>query len=634
MIIKEQPLDMAVNRFFDESDRKGLERREGQVEMAQEITQAIMDNDSLIVEAEVGIGKSIAYLVPMVIQFFRERKQMIIATSTIALQEQLEQDINTVLDMIGVRTNVEVAKGMKNYLCLRRLSKFVKNNAGFEGLFEKAKEDLQNKSDITVSERDWNSICIDSFGDRCENCTFRSMCEYRKMRDRLRINDEIVICNQNMLVSHLIKSNENKGIFKHDLSTIVVDEAHNLESKFRDAFTTSFSQHEICTEIIKVARNRKHELSQVIIELIQMLDTLFKYLDHDICQQQKEAKDDIKAFYFRPNREIKLLIMEIRKNMAEIEARTDRKLRSLELFRDSAKSDHLVWLTTENGVRINVSKKDICKDIGRLLFAKGRRTILTSATISSGSEGTTKDKYRYFMNSLGCPENIRVSEPKKSPFDYKNHSMIYISNKLPCPRKYNREKYREAAIPEIVKLLRITNGKTLILFTAKDDMNYVCSELSRMRLPYKIMIQSNESSQEKRIRNFQNDTDSVILGTGAYWEGINVEGESLSQVIIFKLPFPVPEPIMEYNMSKAECPLMEVAVPEMIIKLKQGAGRLIRSISDKGIVSILDPRASKIMKTAYRETILSALPEKNISEDIRRIRRGWKNMKEDDRNDR
>ena len=154
-----------------------------------------------------------------------------------------------------------------------------------------------------------------------------------------------------------------------------------------------------------------------------------------------------------------------------------------------------------------------------------------------------------------------------------------------------------------------------------------------MGLPYKIMIQSNDSSQEQRLENFRNNTDSVILGTGTYWEGINVEGESLSQVIIFKLPFPVPEPIMEYKMSKAECPLIEVAVPEMIIKLKQGAGRLIRSADDRGIVSILDPRASSRLKTAYKEDVLSSLPEKNITENITELKRLWKAIMEEDKND-
>lgn len=144
-------------------------------------------------------------------------------------------------------------------------------------------------------------------------------------------------------------------------------------------------------------------------------------------------------------------------------------------------------------------------------------------------------------------DNVCVSEPKKSPFDFDKHTMLYVSNKLPCPNKHNRNKYRNEAISEIVKLLEVTHGKTLILFTAKDDRDYVFKKLSNMGLPYKIMVQSSDSSQEHRLERFQNNVNSVILGTGAYLEGINIKGESLSQVIIFKLPFPVPDPITEYT---------------------------------------------------------------------------------------
>ena len=156
------------------------------------------------------------------------------------------------------------------------------------------------------------------------------------------------------------------------------------------------------------------------------------------------------------------------------------------------------------------------------------------------------------MDSLGCSDDISISEPKKSPYNYDEHSMMYVSNKLPCPKRYNRNRYRQEAVAEIVRLLKITHGKTLILFTAKDDRDYVFGQLTSAGLPYKIMIQSSDSSQEQRLENLRKNVDSVILGTGTYWEGINVEGESLSQVIIFKLPFPVPEPIMEYTLRILE----------------------------------------------------------------------------------
>ncbi len=153
-------------------------------------------------------------------------------------------------------------------------------------------------------------------------------------------------------------------------------------------------------------------------------------------------------------------------------------------------------------------------------------------------------------------------------------------------------------------------------------MDYVYRRLSNMHLPYKILIQGKGSSQAHRLEKFKSDISSVILGTGTYWEGINVEGESLSQVIIYKLPFPVPDPIIDYKMSIVKDKIKEVAIPEMIIKLKQGAGRLIRCSDDKGIVSILDPRASNM----YRMNILNALSEKNSVETIDELAEFWKRI--------
>lgn len=633
MKIKELSLLSAVNRFYKDDMKNGLQRRDGQIEMSGEITQAIMDNKSLAVEAEVGIGKSIAYLVPLVLQFFRERKQMVIATSTITLQEQLERDIIKVLEVLGVRADVEIAKGMKNYICLKRFQNFVREHSDYIRTYDRAKYGLQTRTDVYVSEDVWNKICITSCGEKCSDCQFRKICEYSLMRERIRNNDEIVICNQNMLVTHLINEESGKGIFKPDFSTVVIDEAHNLESKFRDAFTTSYSQNEISNEILKATTNRKDVLSSLIVELIQMVDSLFKYLKFDVNQQQSEAEEDMNTYYYRPIREIRKLVLRIRSGLLEIEMRTNRRIKCLQMFRNLENKNFLVWLSTEKGVRINVCKNNIRKEIGRLLFTSTRRTILTSGTITSQNSGTLKERYQYFMDSLGCPDNVCVSEPKKSPFDFDKHTMLYVSNKLPCPNKHNRNKYRNEAISEIVKLLEVTHGKTLILFTAKDDRDYVFKKLSNMGLPYKIMVQSSDSSQEHRLERFQNNVNSVILGTGAYWEGINIKGESLSQVIIFKLPFPVPDPITEYKMSSKECPLLEVAVPEMIIKLKQGAGRLIRSSEDKGIVSILDPRVSSRLKTAYREDTLASLPEKNTTEDISELKEFWDSIKGDGKND-
>ena len=262
------------------------------------------------------------------------------------------------------------------------------------------------------------------------------------------------------------------------------------------------------------------------------------------------------------------------------------------------------------------------------MFVNSRRTILTSATLSAGNTANANEQYGFFLNSIGNPHGIMIAQPKESPFDYVHNTMLYISDKLPYPNKNNRRVYQDTAISEIVELLKITYGKALILFTSKEDMNAVFKKLSNMGMPFKIMIQSSDSSQEHRINSFKTDINSVMLGTGVYWEGINIVGESLSQIIIYKLPFAAPDPIIEYKMSKSANPLMDVIVPEMIIKLRQGVGRLIRCHNDKGIISILDPRLSSKSNRKYKTQVLDSLPQKSHTENLDTLSDFWRQINE------
>ncbi|MDE5563538.1 MAG: ATP-dependent DNA helicase, partial [Oscillospiraceae bacterium] len=333
---------------------------------------------------------------------------------------------------------------------------------------------------------------------------------------------------------------------------------------------------------------------------------------------------DMQAFYFEPTAAVRRLLEAIKHHLSLIE--TEYELSEIyyfirELYYNSGNS--LVWLENSPDVRICISKKDIRWDIAELLYQAGKSTILTSATISSKQDGTPQERCSYFLDSIGYPEIGMVSESKQSPYDYDHNTMLYCSALMPFPKHERREEYLKASIPEIVKLLNITNGKALILFTSKTDMEYVYKKLSNMHLSYRILMQSRTSSQEYQLNKFRNDVNSVLLGTGTYWEGINVEGESLSHVIIYTLPFPVPDPIIDYKMSLTEYPINDVAVPEMITKLRQGAGRLIRSANDKGIVSILDPRVSSNSRASYAKRTLRALPMKNRTENMAELQEFW-----------
>ncbi len=168
--------------------------------------------------------------------------------------------------------------------------------------------------------------------------------------------------------------------------------------------------------------------------------------------------------------------------------------------------------------------------LSQMLFGKYICTVLTSATLTSGSIGEPVEKYRYFLDALGFPfDKGLISEPKRSPCDYDRNTILYISPNMPYPKHElaERKKYANSAIEEIVKLLAVTKGKALILFTARHDMEYVFGKLSNIGLPYKMMIQSENSSQKRRLNKFKTDTDSVILGTGTYWEGVPCRPEVL-----------------------------------------------------------------------------------------------------------
>ena len=610
-------LQSRTRKAFESIAESGFDRRDGQLEMADEICTALMQKKPLAVEAEVGIGKSFAYLIPALLHFSGERRQIVIATSTIALQEQLCRDIEAVQKLLGTEVPVVLAKGMRNYACRKRIhDKLAKKpeSAYLHRLWTDTDHGRQEKTAIqhAVSEEQWEQVCVSHYGcEDCNNCRYQNSCQYQLMRLNIRHGRQIVICNQNMLVAHLLNLGKS-ALFSPACNTFIIDEAHHIEPLFREAFTESYTQSELISAIRRCIKTPYLAEKQALAEeAICGIKELFSELLGQMKSQKKASDEDIVAFRFEKTAAASAAIMKARRAMRKLEESGIVSIHGALDFLCNATNSfkkNLVWTENPKDIRICVSKKDIRDEISKLLFVRGRTTILTSATIADKQEGTPTEKCAYFLDSIGFPTDGTVGEPKKSPFDYDNNAVLFCSKALPYPNQENREEYRAQSIDEIVKLLNVTHGKTLVLFTAKSDMEYVYKRLSNMGLPYRILVQSSGSSQLHRLECFTNDVNSVILGCGTFWEGINVEGDSLSQVIIFRLPFPVPEPILEYKMSLSKNPIIEVAVPEMILKLKQGAGRLIRSTTDTGIVSILDPRASG----KYAKEVRAALPEKNI----------------------
>jgi len=282
------------------------------------------------------------------------------------------------------------------------------------------------------------------------------------------------------------------------------------------------------------------------------------------------------------------------------------------------KSSYVYWVEFlgKDGkfIRIIYAPKEINKLTSRLLSNPNYGKILTSATLT-----TKNNDYAYFSKSIGLDDIIGINILKEfsinSPYDYENNTLIYYGNDLPSPN--DKEFYLEKLKVRIEKLVNITRGKSLILFTSKKDMQEVYEYLKN-QVDFPIYIQE-EGKEKLLIENFQNEENSCLLGTGTFYEGIDIKGNSLSQVIIAKLPFPIVEPVVIDKASVYTNGFEEVYLPEMLIKLKQGVGRLIRSENDTGIISILDSRMQNY-NDKYNDIINSNLPNTTITTSLDEVK--------------
>lgn len=645
--------------FIDKMQELRLEERSGQWEMALEIVQGMIDDRHVLVEAGVGIGKTYAYVVPLLYYHKKYGKPIIIATSTIALQEQLADDIKTIEKILDYYPDVFIAKGQSHFLCINRLEQYFVGKEETEEYvyYEKIYKGGYERSnwDIDIPDQIWNRINVLTFNPVIcrQTCPHKDRCFYYQLRIELKDTNGFILCNQNLLAMNMKKrSRGNTEIFASDYEYIVIDEVHNLESKIRNAYTVAVSYSECKKSMWDLSRNSKRMgglLDKKIEYCLTLLDQVFDNLLLQVKKQDKNAtKEDKEIEKYYVDNSIKGLCDLVKTLNDIIEAASldfgmedtyrnrgdDETLEKLEeqyVFFNSLSrnaSNDIFWMIAneknKNGIIVYKCPKNVNEITETLLFSNTQfKTILTSATVSSGASN-----YGYFISNTNLPlDKTMVCDSKESPFDYDSHAIIYYTENLPHPSN-EREAFIEKGVDEVINLLNITEGKSLILFTAKRDMIEVYAKLSE-RVPYKILLQKNGSSQNDVIAEFKADTNSVLLGTGSYWEGISIEGKTLSNLIIFRLPFPVPEPIIDYKRSISKDGLMDVSVPEMIIKLKQGIGRLIRNKNDSGIVSIVDPRLGDNSNVPYKQLTWDALPIKNRTNDIEKAKEFYLKLTDD-----
>lgn len=643
--------------FWDVAPEHGFEMREGQQDMSFEIVDALIHDQHFAVEARVGIGKSFGYLVPVLLYNKKMKKPVIVATSTIALQEQLWDDVHDVMPLLNTDPEVILAKGQTHYLCHKRANEYLSMDGAVipKELADGIEEGFQERKQFPpfLPQNIWDKVNIQRFSMRnCGPC--EKKCLYYAIRSQLRYTDGIVLCNQDFLTAHLRQIRRGQdGLINRDADLIVVDEAHNLDDKVRSATTERINQGKILG-LIKSATNEvkpsdRQNVYAEANEAQRAIRTFFDCLKAQVQQQINNAQQDMRyadRFFFDDSAEsIDLLrsMVDATKNAAlsiqiyasfEYHGRSTAASDDLDELTENLTEmieeldDYLLWIERKGSQAELVYCPKNTREITKRLYFSGKaRTILTSATLTNTTEGSLEDQYAYFISNTGFPtdEHGCLSEPKPSPYPYDEHSMIYYCDDLPHPTK-EHEAFIEQGVQRLLEVLDISGGKALVLFTAKSDMEDVYSILSQKELPYKVLMQQSGSSQDQVLKEFRENTNSVLLGTGAYWEGISIEGKSLSNVVIFRLPFPVPDPIINYKASIADDALMDVNVPEMVIKLKQGIGRLIRNFTDTGIVCIIDRRLRDEPAERYHDIAWSSLPIKNRTKSLDELRRFYEGL--------
>lgn len=634
------PKTVSVRSFFSRQGplaeaHPNYEFRPGQIEMAAAIEEALADHRHQIVEAGTGTGKTLAYLLPAILS----GRRVVISTGTKNLQEQLFFKDIPFLQKFFPHLKACYMKGRSNYACRQKIYD-AEREPVLSGLDEVSDYQIIRDWEKTTEIGDRSSIAklsdhssawakMDARGETCtgQKCAQFDRCFITLMRERAFDSDLVVVNHHLYFADMAVRDQDAKSGVIPDHSAVIFDEAHELEEVVGQYFGYSVSQHQLedlIRDIIALGRRKNfldEELEQILLSIGDYAARFFALFPSTDGRTAFTGQIEFLREHGEHYQQLRVAVELLATLLQQIENAPDEVFplhrRAMEWgtrigsWMESNDPGNVYWIERRGkNCFLQSTPIDVAPLLKERLFADGPTAVLTSATLA------VEGKFDYVRERLGLDSARELIVP--SHFDYQNQCLLYVPHHMPDVRN---AAFAEAASQEILQVLTHSRGRAFVLFTSYVQMRQVFERV-QPDLDYPALLQGTRP-QRALLDEFRRTPHCVLFATSAFWQGVDVQGEQLSCVIIDKLPFAVPsDPVVEARIRSIRSgggnPFRDYQVPQAAIALKQGFGRLIRSKSDRGVLVLLDNR---ITRQHYGQIFFDSLPDYGFTTDIRDVER-------------
>ncbi|HUG42870.1 MAG TPA: ATP-dependent DNA helicase [Acidobacteriota bacterium] len=610
------------------------EFRPSQLEMARAVSDAVRNGGTLCVEAGTGTGKTLAYLIPALLS----GKRVMVSTATKNLQEQIfQKDIPFLRRHLFANLRAVCMMGRNNYLCLRRLEDHSRYQARLPFSRGKSVQKLREWAFRTATgERGelhwladadplWNQL--DARSEICvgQKCRRFEDCFVTLMRKRA-FEAHLIVANHAFLFANVALETDEIGRILPEFSTLIIDEAHEVEDIAGNYFGTHFSTFQLeelcrdCERDLEGNERFPRRIEAIAASALRLVDrfgeaagrqslNFFRRPDGFVVDLRDEHSDTVQAV--RAALEVLAAELDVVRNRTEetesLRKRAGGLLAAVEEIFGRDSEDHVYWFERRGkGVAFHVTPIQVGACLRQHLYSRTATTVLTSATLA------TSGNFSFLKNRLGLEEAEELLT--HGEFDHFNQAILFVPSGFPDP---GQPDYQTHAIQAIRRILAVTDGGAFLLCTSVAQMRRF-SEVLRRDGDYAVLCQG-ETPKGRLLESFKRTPRAVLCGTYSFWQGVDVRGEALRCVIIDKLPFQVPgEPVVAARLQllkeNGENPFAAYSLPSAIITLKQGLGRLIRSRRDRGILAVLD---SRMRTRSYGIHFFESLPKCRITDKMK-----------------